>query len=280
MTQDLSQVSIRAVEALIKSCTTSETRYLSTLDEAHAFLSREEGAEDLLLEEEETVDLFQSNVADIREDAATLISLKNCSKSRRKLRAAIKAVRDAFTVRPEADQSDALRQLTTSYDALLVEWDAGNHDEDHPLLIDIEESGAQITQLTCEMARIRESTPSASHDLSSSTISSGAPKFGAPKLPTLGLPTFNGEVMKWETFWTAFHDQVGKRDDISDPNKLIYLRKCIIHQPTQDMLDAPREEEDTYAEVVAELKRHFDRPKEVHIGATNNPTGSYPRDPG
>ena len=48
---DLSQVSIRTVEGLVKSCTTSESRYLNTLDEAHTFLSREEEAETLLQEE-------------------------------------------------------------------------------------------------------------------------------------------------------------------------------------------------------------------------------------
>ena len=262
---DLSQINIRTIEGLVKSCTTSETRYLNTLDEAHGFLSREEGAEDLLEEEEVTVDLFQQTVADIKEQAATLISLKGCAKTQRKLSAAIKAVRDAFSLRPEADQSSALRQLTVSYDALLVEWDSGNHDDEHPLLTAIEESGSHITQLTCEMAGTRSRSPAASHDLSSSFSSAGgAAKLRTPKLPTLELPTFNGEVMKWATFWTAFSNQVGNREEISDSDKLIYLRRAIKHQPTQDLLEAPREEEDSYAEVVKELKRRFDLPKEVH----------------
>ena len=262
---DLSQVNIRTIEGLVRSCTTSETRYLNTLEEAHNFLSREEGAEDLLEEEEATVDLFQQSVADIKQQAATLISLKGCAKSHRKLSAAIKAVRDAFTVRPDADQSSALRQLTTSYDALLVEWDSGNHDEEHPLLASIEECGSHITQLTCEMAGTRDRSPITSHDLSASFSSSGgAVKLRAPKLPTLELPTFNGEVMKWATFWTAFSNQVGNREEISDSDKLIYLRRAIKHQPTQDLLEAPREEEDSYTEVVKELKRRFDLPKEVH----------------
>ena len=262
---DLSQVNIRTIEGLVKSCTTSETRYLNTLDEAHGFLSKEEGAEDLLEEEEVTVDLFQQNVADIKQQAATLISLKGCAKTQRKLSAAIKAVRDAFSLRPEADQSSALRQLTISYDALLVEWDSGNHEEDHPLLASIEESGSHITQLTCEMAGTRARSPATSHDLSASFSSAGgAVKLRTPKLPTLELPTFNGEVMQWATFWTAFSNQVGNREENSDSDKLIYLRRAIKHQPTQDLLEAPREEEDSYAEVVKELKRRFDLPKEVH----------------
>ena len=262
---DLSQVNIRVVQNLIKSATTSEKRYLSTLEEASDLLSKEEGADDLLEEEEATVDLFRETVADIKEQAATLISLKNCAKTHRKLNDAIKAVRDAFTLRPEADQSSALRPLHTSYDALLNEWDAGNHDDEHPLRTAISECGSHITQLSCEMAGTRDRTPVSSHDLSSSFSSSGGPPWlRVPKLPTLELPTFNGEVMKWATFWTAFSTQVGNREEISESDKLIYLRKAIKHQPTQDLLEAPREEEDSYTEVVKELKRRFDLPKEVH----------------
>ena len=94
---DVSQVNIRTVESLLKSVTTSETRYLNTLEEAQAFLSREEGAEDLLEEEESVVDSFVQNVSDLKGQAATLINLKTCSKSLRKLTDAVKAVRDAST---------------------------------------------------------------------------------------------------------------------------------------------------------------------------------------
>ena len=262
---DLSQVNIRVVENLVKSVTTSETRYLSTLEEAAEFLSKDENAESLLEEEEDVVDQFQLTVTEVREQAATLIGLKNSAKTLRKLSDAVKAVRDAFSMRPEADQSSALRSLQTSYDALLNDWDAGNHDEDHPLRDRISECGAHITQLVCEMAGPRERTPTSSHDLSSSfSMAGGPPKLRVPKLPTLELPTFNGEVMKWATFWTAFSTQVGNREEISESDKLIYLRKAINHQPTQDLLDAPREEEDSYSEVVKELKRRFDLPKEVH----------------
>ena len=121
MELDISQVSVRAVEGLVTSCTTSETRYLNTLDDAHAFLSKEDNSEDLLEEEEAAVDQFQQTVAEVKEQAATLISLKGCARLNRKLTAAIKAVRDAFTTRPEGDQSAALRQLSVNYDALLKE---------------------------------------------------------------------------------------------------------------------------------------------------------------
>lgn len=85
MELDISQVSVRAVEGLVTSCTTSETRYLNTLDDAHAFLSKEDNSEDLLEEEEAAVDQFQQTVAEVKEQAATLISLKGCARLNRKL---------------------------------------------------------------------------------------------------------------------------------------------------------------------------------------------------
>ena len=263
---DVSQLNIRTVEGLLRSVTNSEKRYLNTLDEANALLSREEDAEDLLEEEELAVDLFQQNVADVKGQAANLIALKQCGKSIRKLTDAIKVLRDAVASRPEADHDATLTSLQTSYDNLLAEWDDGNLDESHPLRDKITECGQHIGQLNCELSRTREPTPPSAPDLSSTTISttSSSVRFRAPKLPTLELPTFNGEVMKWATFWAAFENQIGKRDEISDADKLIYLRRSIKHQPTQDFLETPREDADTYSEVVAELKRRFDRPKEVH----------------
>ena len=262
----LVQVNVRTVENLLKSLTTSEARYLGTLDEAQELIAKEEQSADLLEEEDYNVDAFQTTVAEVQERLNSLISLKRCGKSIRKLTDAIKVLRDAVASRPEADHDSTLTSLKTAYDNLLTEWDDGNHDEDHPLRDRITECGQHIGQLNCELARTREPTPTSAPDLSSTTISttSSSVRLRAPKLPTLELPTFNGEVMKWATFWAAFKNQVGNREEISDADKLIYLRRSIKHQPTQDLLETPREEEDTYAEVVAELKRRFDRPKEVH----------------
>ena len=261
----LAQVNVRTVENLLKSLNTSETRYMGTLEEAQDLIAKEEHADDLMEEEDYNIDLFQSSVSEVQERLKSLINLKQCGKLVRKLTDAIKVLRDAVASRPEADHDSTLTSLKTSHDALLTEWESGNHDEEHPLRDRITECGQHIGQLSCEMARPRERTPISPLDLSSTiSTASGSIKLRAPKLPTLELPTFNGEVMKWATFWAAFKNQVGNREEISDADKLIYLRRSIKHQPTQDMLETPREEEDTYSEVVAELKRRFDRPKEVH----------------
>ena len=262
---DISDFNVRALDKLIKSITNTEAGYLQTVEEAQEFLQKEENAEELLEQEDDTVEQFQSNVSDVRHQAASLLSLKSIFKNLRNLTNDLKAVRNAFTMRPEADQSRAIPPLKASYAAIRHEWDEGDHDDEHPLKEKIDECGSQITQLICEMAGIKDTTPVFALDHSSSSFSSyDGPKKHENKLPTIEVPTFNGDVMKWASFWAAFQSAVGDRDTLSDTTKLIYLRKAIKDPETQTLLTDPREDADMYQEIVKELQDRFDRTKEVH----------------
>ena len=264
-TMEPSSVNPKTVETLLNSIKSTEARYLNTLEEAQTFLAREDEAEDLLDEEEFVVELFHSTVAEARLVAASLLNLKTVSTMLRDLATDIKALRNAFSANPAADATDAITTLKTDHANARGKWNEGCHSEEHPLQDTLDRCGSLIAELALEMAHTRDTIPAAPHDTSVSSDGSGSTlRLRPPKLPTLGLPTFNGEVMAWASFWTAFSNQVGSREEISESDKLIYLRKAIIHQPTRDLLDAPREEEDSYAEVVRELKRRFDLPKEVH----------------
>ena len=119
--QDISTFTVRSLEKLITSITHTETGYLNTLEDAQGFLSKEEHNEDLLAEEEAAVEQFQSVVSDVRHEAASLLSLNNIGKTLRNLTSALRAVRDAFSARPEADQASALIPLETTYAAILHE---------------------------------------------------------------------------------------------------------------------------------------------------------------
>ncbi|XP_018407388.1 PREDICTED: uncharacterized protein LOC108783339 [Cyphomyrmex costatus] len=47
------------------------------------------------------------------------------------------------------------------------------------------------------------------------------------KLPDTPLPTFDGKVEKWLSFKNAFHNMIGSRDDLSDVDKLHYLKSSL-----------------------------------------------------
>ena len=112
---DISACNTRTLERLLSSVANTETGYLQTVEEAHEFINKEENADALQDEEDVALDTFNSTVADVRDSAASLISLKKISKGLQELSFDLKAVRDAFTLRPEADQASTLKPLETSY---------------------------------------------------------------------------------------------------------------------------------------------------------------------
>ena len=47
------------------------------------------------------------------------------------------------------------------------------------------------------------------------------------KLPKIEVPTFDGELLHWQTFWDQLSISIDKRSDISNTEKLVYLRQSL-----------------------------------------------------
>ena len=47
------------------------------------------------------------------------------------------------------------------------------------------------------------------------------------KLPKMEVPTFNGDRLQWQTFWEQFDVTIHSRTEISDTEKLAYLRHAL-----------------------------------------------------
>ncbi|KAL0111278.1 hypothetical protein PUN28_012882 [Cardiocondyla obscurior] len=70
---------------------------------------------------------------------------------------------------------------------------------------------------------------------STSSVSSGNPSDNSVptankrrmKLPDAPLPTFNGKYENWLSFKNAFHDRIGSQADLSDIDKLHYLKSAL-----------------------------------------------------
>ena len=236
---DISTYNIRSIERLLSSVANTETGYLQTIEEAQDFITGEENAETLQDEEDEALENFSNALADVRDLAASLLSLKKISKELQDIHCDLRAVRDAFTTKPEADQDSALKALEGGYTSLRREWNEADHESDHPLKTKLDDCRIFITQLTSEMAGPKDRATPSSHDLSSSFCCQDSDKKEESKLPTIDVPTFNGDIMAWSTFWAAFQSTVGSRDSLSDTTKLIYLRKAIKDPDTQTLLNSP-----------------------------------------
>ena len=200
----------------------------------------------------------------MRDIASELLSLKKIKKQIDHLHCDLRAVRDAFTSKPEADQDSALRTIEDNYSSLRREWDEADHGSDHPLKEKLDDCRTLITQLTSEMAGPKIRSSPSSLDISTSSCCSHSDRNEDSKLPTIDVPTFNGDIMTWSTFWAAFNSTVGSREKLSDTTKLIYLRKAIKDPDTQTLLHSPKETPEFYQEVVKALHARFDRTKEIH----------------
>ena len=74
--------------------------------------------------------------------------------------------------------------------------------------------------------------------------------------------------MEWSTFWSSFKSTIDARN-LSNTNKLVYLRKAIKDPDSQTLLHSPSEPPDFYLEVVKSLQERFDRTKEIHRKLVN-----------
>ena len=70
--------------------------------------------------------------------------------------------------------------------------------------------------------------------------------------------------MTWSTFWSQFRAAVDSNTDLTNLNKLAYLRDAIQDPETRSLLFSSAEHDGMYNKVVALHHERFDRRREVH----------------
>ena len=70
--------------------------------------------------------------------------------------------------------------------------------------------------------------------------------------------------MGWSTFWATFRSTVHDRSELSNTQKLNYLRQAITDPSLQLLLNSPLESAETYTTIVQELKDRFQKTREIH----------------
>ena len=84
------------------------------------------------------------------------------------------------------------------------------------------------------------------------------------KLPKLEVPTFNGEILRWRTFWDMFEVSVHKQKGMSNPEKLLYLRQAVNSGPNTQVIEGLSHTGDQYEEAITCFKKRYDQPRAVH----------------
>ena len=84
------------------------------------------------------------------------------------------------------------------------------------------------------------------------------------KLPTLSLPTFSGDYTEWNSFWDLFKAGVHQKTEISEVEKLIYLRGQLEGSALQ-LVSGFGTEGQYYNEVITLLEKTYGKTDEIKV---------------
>ena len=84
------------------------------------------------------------------------------------------------------------------------------------------------------------------------------------KLPKLDVPTFDGDLLNWQTFWEQFCVAVHDRSNISDAEKLVYLRNSLKDGSAKGVIEGLSRSGEHYHEAIECLRSRYDRPRLIH----------------
>ena len=84
------------------------------------------------------------------------------------------------------------------------------------------------------------------------------------KLPKIDVPTFYGDLLMWKSYWEQFSVAVDTRADMSDAEKLVYLRHSVKDGSARQVIEGLTRTGDNYGEAVECLKTRYDRPRIIH----------------
>ena len=98
---------------------------------------------------------------------------------------------------------------------------------------------------------------------SKDSLKTGKPR-GPYRLPKVNLPTFNGELKNWHHFWVQFKDAVHNNSELSNPDKLVYLRQSMEDPALKELLCCEMNDPGFYTSMLAVLRKRFDQPRKLH----------------
>lgn len=65
------------------------------------------------------------------------------------------------------------------------------------------------------------------HHSSASSISSGI-AYGALRLPSISIPDFDGDILKWVSFYDIYSSLIDSNPELSDIQKFHYLKHALV----------------------------------------------------
>ena len=270
-TEEVQLIKLSEIKAIMKTLLKTETGLSLSIEEAQEFAPTEEEAEATFQEEEQDiVDTFQQTLAHAKALGEQLLACKATLTGIATFKQDLDALQESLDAEPDQDKSIPLSRLQILFFSMREQWTEADLPPDHPLQSELETCGKKLTQMEGDaLAARNRSLPAAAFPTTSSLSTSFSSSAGAPahryiELPKIKVPTFAGDIMGWSTFWSTFQSTVDDRTELSDSQKLNYLRQAIKDPSLQLLLNAPMETPDTYKNIVKELKDRFQKTREIH----------------
>ena len=216
-----------------------------------------EGVGTLNLEvEQATADIFDESMENTCTLLNRLMAMKQAQQTAANVNDDLEDVEESKNAHPHKDYTVSIERITKSFEKLRTIVDKSTIHPNHQLRQDLKKHSSQINHLSTEEKRAPLPTIIATTPASA--------KAKAVQLPKIALPHFNGDLMTRSTFWSQFRAAVDSNTDLTNLNKLVYLRDAIQDPETRSLLFSSTEHDGMYHEVVALLHERFERRREVH----------------
>ena len=84
------------------------------------------------------------------------------------------------------------------------------------------------------------------------------------KLPKISVPSFDGNLLNWNTFWEQFEIGIHSKEQLTDVEKLAYLKDSLKSGPARHVIEGLTQTSGNYSEAIACLQNRYDRPRLIH----------------
>ena len=256
-------INSKDVDRTLLSITRTESAFLQSLEDAQAFVP-EEDEYSFQQEEEVVADSFSSAISATRDMGDQLLCQKAVLNGLSNFTCDLEAIQATLSSKPDSNQMSELRDLREAFTSLRNQWQAANLPQEHPIKTELDSCKRALTTLGADVTAASDKSDSHSTTSSSSTSSSPCYIIGKNDLPTIAVPNFSGDILEWSSFWASFKSTIQDRKELSNTQRLHYLRQAISNPELQLLLHSPAETDGFYQEVVDELKERFEKTREIH----------------
>ena len=262
-------IKAKEVERYLSSISRTAEHFRQSMEDAQQFTPADEGEEAAFLkEEEEVLDTFEDHLGATQALGEQLLTYKATLNGVNQFKTDFTSLQTSLENLPDIDHREAATNLQSSLSALRKQWQSADLPPNHPIKHELDACIGSLMEIQSKVAAATRSPIVPSYRPDPSFPSYRPSTFN--ELPKIKVPTFNGDVLKWSSFWATFGPTIHERKDLNPCQKLNYLKQAIVDPSLQLLLTTPVETEDTYPSLVEELKARFERPKEVHRAVTKN----------